>query len=243
VENYLNKFNYKTDFFLDEKRQEFIKKEIDKGSFYVNEEKIIISREYKFHERTDKFYNKEIKKGRMKHKDRRYYSKILRLCEKYYYNFSNVIEIGAGTGFFSKLFIDKFSPKRYTAYEFSKSADIFREKVKSLSTEIILKKESFKNVEDINLYDCVIALEIFEHINWDKEFLLSIPSDKWVFFSVPVIQDKQHVRAFLTPDSIAYRYKDVLNIYEILESVRDISHIYKNNHYYPTHWAIAAKTM
>lgn len=234
-------FKYKTDFKINNKNKKFIDKQISKKNFYVNDDGIIVSKEYFKNEKTDKFYNKEIKRGYMRNKKRRYYDKVFYLCKKYYFDFNDILEIGAGTGYFSKLFIDKFKPKKYTVYEFSKSADIFEKNVKSLITKIILKRESFKNIKILDNYDCFIALEILEHIIWDKVFLSSIPSGKLIFFSVPIIHDKQHVRAFLTPDSIAYRYKDILNIKEILGSSRNIANSYKDEHFYPTHWAVVAE--
>jgi len=101
--------------------------------------------------------------------------------------------------------------------------------------------KSFKNIsaEEIKKYDCIISLEVLEHINWDKEFLSSLSPSTWVFLSVPRIHDSTHVRAYLTPDSIAYRYKDILNIYEIRE-VKRIIH-FKSKHNYPLIWGIASQ--
>ena len=44
--NYEKKFNYSTNFHVDEHRQRFINKNIDSGEFYINKEDIIISKEY-----------------------------------------------------------------------------------------------------------------------------------------------------------------------------------------------------
>ncbi len=234
------KFNYKTNFKLDIYRQKFINKTIKNGKFYINKDNIILSKEYPENE-IKNLNSDSYSKKKFKDKKRKYYIIIEKLCKQYYPNSINVIEVGAGTGRFAKMYISKFKPKNYILYDSSKlMIRRIKKKLKTQNfTKIIIKNKSFKNISELNKYDCVIALEALEHINWDKEFLSSISHGTWVFFSVPRVHAFNHVRAFLTPDSITYRYKDILNIYEIREVRRNIN--FKSKHNYPIHWAIVSQ--
>jgi len=240
--NYEKKFDYKTNFKVDKHRQRFINKTIASGEFYVNREGVLISKEYPKNEKNN-VNNKLYDTKNFRNKKRKYYFDILKLCKKYYKDFINVLEVGAGTGQFAEMYINKFSPKSYTFYE---NSNPMVKKIKKRftvegPTRISIKKKSFKDLSEFKLsrYDCVIALQVFEHINWDKEFLSKISPGTWVFFSVPTIHDTLHTRAYLTPDSIFYRYKDILDIHLIKEVRRVIN--FNSKHNYPMHWVIASQ--
>jgi len=145
-----------------------------------------------------------------KDKKRDYYSPMLNLCNKHHPTVTGVIEVGAGTGYFSNMYIRKFKLKRYTFYENSGAmvAKIRQRMKVQKFTKTRIYNESFRNIstKELKKCDCILALEILEHISWDKKFLLLIIPSTWIFFSVPRIHAFNHVRAFLTPDSIAYRY-------------------------------------
>jgi len=239
------KFNYITNFELNSIKKEFINTVLKKEAFYINDYNIIESKEFPKNEfkNDSKSYNKLWKESQWKDKDRIYYGEMIKLCKKYG-TFNNILEVGAGFGWFSKIFIKYNNPECYSIYETSTVAfDKMKKKFVNLPNNINIYNKSFKNIpsEELVKYDCVIALEVLEHINWDKEFLSSISTETWIFFSVPRIHSFNHVRAFLTPDSIAYRYKDILDIYEIREIIKYREKKYKPSHYYPTHWGVAAK--
>ena len=234
-------FNYKTNFICDKERRKYIRKVMIKGKFYKNEDGVIVSKEYPKNEGRDqdvKFFSYE-KDFRDKKRD--YYIPMLNLCDKYYPIATRIIEVGAGTGYFSNKYIKKFKPKRYIFYENSKAmvSKIKKRMRVQKFTKTHIYNESFRNRKELKKYDCVIALEVLEHVGWDKEFLSLVAPLTWVFFSVPRLHAFNHVRAFLTPDSIAYRYKDILDICEIREVKRKIH--FKSRHNYPIHWVVAAR--
>ena len=235
------KFNYKTDFEINDQRSKFISTALKKEPFYVNKKGIIVSKEFPKNEfkNTSKTYSTKL----WRDKDRIYYGEMLKLCDRYG-GFNNVLEVGAGHGRFSKIFIEGNDFDSYDIYETSTFAvEQMREKFKNLSCNITIHNKSFKDIstKELEKYDCVIALEVLEHINWDKEFLSFINDRSWIFFSVPIIHSFNHVRAFLTPDSIAYRYREILDIHEIKEIVKHRKEKTKPKHYYPTHWGVVAK--
>lgn len=130
----------------------------------------------------------------------------------------NVLEVGAGFGFAAKRIIDNFSPETYFAYEFSNAIFHLHGILISLKNEceVFLIKESFKNIEDVERFDCVVAMEIFEHINWDLEFIGKIKPGTKVFFSVPTKPGKFHVRHFENVNEITNRYGGLLDIKNII---------------------------
>ena len=236
------KFDYIKKFDMSEDRKRYIEKVLLTKQFYRNEDDIIVSEEYPENEQNSNSENNFDKNGFGIDKNRRHYTIIKKLCKQYYPFPKQVLEVGAGTGYFAKIFIDKFIPQKYAVYEFSKSFKIIRKKFKEeRRTKVVIHNKSFKDLssKELEQYDCVIALEVLEHINWDREFLSKIKPGTWVFISVPRIHGYNHVRAFLTPDSIAYRYRDILKIHEIKEVKRSIN--FKSKHNYPLIWAAACK--
>jgi len=223
-------------------RQNFVEKQIKTGEFYRDGNGVVLSNEYPENEKNNlgsEIYSEK----NFKNKKRDHYFEIISLSKAYYSSPTTVLEVGAGTGCFARMYINKFNPKKYVFYEYSKPMvkRIHKEFKKQGDTEIDVKRKSFKNIskQELSKYDCIMALQVFEHINWDREFLSSISPGTWIFFSVPRIVNEHHVRAFLTPDSIIYRYKDILDIKEIREIKRVIH--FKSKHNYPLKWAIAAK--
>ncbi len=235
--NYEKKFNYETNFKVNEHRQRYINKTINGGKFYVNKDGVVISKEYPENEKNNK-NNKIYDSKVFRDKRRAHYFDTLKICKRYYNNPIKVLEVGPGTGQFAEMYINRFKPKSYTFYENSEPmVKRIRNRFKTEgSTKIHIKNKSFKNLSTSELreYDCVISLEVFEHINWDREFLSLLSPKTWVFFSVPRINAAVHTRAYLTPDSIFYRYKDILDICAIREVKRVIN--FKSKHNYPIHW-------
>lgn len=132
--------------------------------------------------------------------------------------FNNVLEIGAGTGFFAKKFINEFHPKSYTAYEFS---SLFKNIIQKKIPNFFCFNEDFRHIDDIHKFDLVIALEILEHIVWDIEFLEKIARGTCVIISLPSRMGEFHVRSFVLPESIEHRYKNIIKF-------EDIEPIYNN---------------
>lgn len=131
--------------------------------------------------------------------------------------FTNILEIGAGFGLASEEIISKFKPESYCGYEFSNAMSGLRERLNQFSTlcNISLINDTFKDIDRMDRFDCVIALEILEHINWDLDFIKKINPGTKVFFSVPTKPNKLHVRHFIDKDSIIKRYSEFLEINSI----------------------------
>lgn len=227
-----------TDFKMNKKRRDYIKKYLKKGKFLIKSN-IVISK--KFPERYKKrgYYNRKIRKGDFIDRNKQYFPIMANLCEKYYKNFNNILEIGAGFGRFVDIFVRKFNPKYYDVCEFSEASKGIYEYIKLLpeeiTTDIKIIEKSFMDIVDLRQYDALIAIEVLEHTMYDKIFLDRLKKGTFVFFAVPTRHAEAHVQAFLTPNSVWYRYKDILKIYEIKEIMKPkvID--------YPTQWGVVAE--
>jgi len=129
----------------------------------------------------------------------------------------NILEIGAGFGFTVLKILREFEPETYVAYEFSSAVYHIRGLLYNFksNSEVFLFKKSFRDMSSPELYDCIIALEIFEHITWDLEFIERLAPGAKVFFSVPNKPGKFHVRHFENEKEIMDRYESILDIKEI----------------------------
>jgi len=123
----------------------------------------------------------------------------------------HVLDVGAGFGFPALRFISTFMLRKYTAYEFSNSMDFMSKLLDPFRDycDITLWKKTFRGIKTDN-YDCVIALEILEHILWDREFICSLKSGTRIFLSVPKnLPGQRHVRTF-------HNHREVIDRYEHL---------------------------
>jgi 2-polyprenyl-3-methyl-5-hydroxy-6-metoxy-1,4-benzoquinol methylase len=181
----------------------------------IDSDGVPISKEFPERELGSKMYNKVWKRKPKYDNIHPYMPVIVELCKTYFPTANNILEVGAGFGHLAIQFIDTLTPESYTAYEFSSAAKKLKKRLKKMTCETAVYQDSFRDIENFGNYDCVLALEVFEHIGWDLEFLSKLRKGMWVFFSVPTKHAKNHVRAFLTHESIWKRYQDVLDIHEI----------------------------
>lgn len=147
-----------------------------------------------------------------------YVISMVELLAKYCRCPKHVLDVGAGFGFPALRFISTFMLRKYTAYEFSNSIDFMSELLSPFKDycDITLHKKTFKNIQTSN-YDCVIALEILEHIIWDKEFIGSLKSGTRIFLSVPKDNPgERHVRIFQSHRELVSRYEHLVTFEKLI---------------------------
>jgi len=187
-----------------------VREYIEEGLFHWKNG-ILISKEFPDNEAGAKEYDRVWERRPTYSDGHVYEGAIVKMCEKYAPDARKVLDVGAGFGTFASQYLNKNSVETYDAYEFSGAYDT----LKTLDFPgFKAYQESFQGIS-VDQYDLVIALEVLEHINWDKEFLFKIPSGRDVIISVPYGHAPNHVRAFAFPNSVAHRYGDLLDIHEI----------------------------
>jgi len=146
-------------------------------------------------------------------KEHQYVSLILKIMTYTKIKFNHVLDIGAGFGFPALKLISSLPLKNYTAYEFSNAADFMKQLLLPFtnSCEITIIKDTFKGI-NTSKYDCVIALEIFEHINWDLEFIELLNPGTNLFISLPINQKSiRHTKIFCNQTDIQDRYSSIID--------------------------------
>ena len=145
-----------------------------------------------------------------------YYGEIIKLARKYKLAPKNVLEIGAGFGSFAVEFVDRMNPIKYVACEFAPFPFSFlRDRSKKSNFSPLHKNIYDLSADYVETFDCVIALEVLEHIKNDLGFLNKVSSGADILMTLPTQESFNHVRMFLLPCSVWERYHKVIDIKEI----------------------------
>ena len=115
-----------------------------------------------------------------------------------------VLDIGCGPGALSEYIFN------YSGFDFAKKTI---EKAEEEGLDVWYGNAlEVKNYKPADIY---IATEVLEHIQDDTKILKNIPKGADVILSVPSFMCEGHVRSF-TPEILQERYKDLLNIKEVI---------------------------
>jgi len=158
------------------------------------------------------------------------YNKLFFSCIECLNLDDEIIEIGCGTGQLAELLINnKFN--YVLGFDFSKEAiDISKKRC-------IANTNKFKNINindfDFNSidYNCVVSLEVFEHINNDIDIIQLIPKNSKVVFSVPNFDDPAHVRYFENEEEVIDRYSKLFSEFNIKTIGKDLSNPKRSKRY------------
>ena len=123
-----------------------------------------------------------------------------------------ILEIGCGTGQFAQMLIDSGKITTYYGIDFSEVA--IEKSIERCGKYFGLHDARKPLPVD---YNTVICLETLEHIDNDILVLKNIKSGTKFIGSVPIANDPAHVRVFQTSKSIKKRYRNLINIEEIIE--------------------------
>lgn len=122
--------------------------------------------------------------------------------------FSNVLEIGCGSGSFAKIFIERFGACNYTGVELiPQAADLAKQHIKNVICGDFLEIES--KIPD-NHYDLIIGNDVFEHFP-DHRLLASIIKRKlrrpgYLVASIPNVRHISNLYELLVKKD--WEYKD-----------------------------------
>ncbi len=139
---------------------------------------------------------------------------VMKLYAEHNFRPTNVLDIGAGFGHPGLRFIKMFRPGSYTAYEFSSAADSIVGVLEELQglCSVTVHRQDFRDMSDLDRFDCIIALEILEHIHDDLEFLERIYGGTRILIAVPQSNSKLHMRSFPSVESMINRYGGLLDV-------------------------------
>lgn len=123
-----------------------------------------------------------------------------------------ILDIGCGVGQFASFLKDN-GLRNYCGIDFSREA-ISQAKQKELEGFIFKQENIFCSSIFEEKFDCVVILEVLEHLNEDLHLLSLLKPKTRVILSVPNYDSASHVRFFENLDLVIERYKDLIQIQE-----------------------------
>lgn len=125
-----------------------------------------------------------------------------------------ILEVGCGTGQLADMLI-RAGYNYVTGFDFSHVAvQMSKQRTGKDTFTVSDVYEYYFNPE---IYDTIIALEVFEHIDNDLEVIGKIQAGKRVIFSLPTFDDTAHVRHFKKAYEITARYSRHFAAWDIVK--------------------------
>lgn len=137
-------------------------------------------------------------------------------------NARSILEIGCGSGQLAQAVREVLPPVHYYGFDISPVAvEMAAKSNPDYRFEIAdaLETELYRSVD----YDCVIATEVLEHIERDRDVVRSISGGSRFIGSVPNFDSESHVRFFKSASEVKERYEslfDALSVSTIIFSER-----------------------
>lgn len=125
---------------------------------------------------------------------------------------ADILELGCGTGQFAQMLWDNGQPC-YLGVDFSPIAIGIAE---GLSPNMFEIGDIRSYPIDTSCFNTIVMLEVLEHLQDDLELIKRIPAGMNIVFSVPGFDDPSHVRFFRRKDDVRNRYRDLIDIQEIV---------------------------
>jgi SAM-dependent methyltransferase len=123
------------------------------------------------------------------------------------YGLSKVLDIGCGPGQFAEM-LDAWEVTSYVGIDFSDFAlSQANARVKNPNftflNEDITRRDSTREFD----FDCVVCMEVLEHIDDDLNLLSALPRGVRCLCTVPNFPHTSHVRHFVDEDAVTERYR------------------------------------
>lgn len=125
----------------------------------------------------------------------------------------SIIDLGCGSGQFALLLNDN-NIKNYLGVDFSSEAiEIAKITCRNYDFKVLDLTQS--NILSIYDYDCVVTMELLEHVEFDLEVLQKIKPGIKVFATVPNFPYISHVRHFVKEQAVSERYSHLFSDFSV----------------------------
>lgn len=149
--------------------------------------------------------------------DSHYYPLWQRVCdEAIKRQVKNIVEVGCGSGSFAHMLFDRMSV-RYLGFDFSAEA-VAKARRRTGRDDVFVVARAEDDLARHLDYDCIVCLEVLEHIERDLEVVQSWRPGTRCICSVPNFDQPDHVRFFLNEASVRARYGDLIDL-DVVEAV------------------------
>ena len=128
-----------------------------------------------------------------------------------------ILEVGCGTGQLAHYLWDE-GYKQYFGFDFSQQAVKI---AKDCNNQRFFVGNAYdKSIYEFFSHNTIIVSEVLEHLDDDVGALKKMKSGVNIIFSLPMFNCKGHVRWFRSADEIRKRYKDCIDILDIVKARR-----------------------
>jgi len=147
-----------------------------------------------------------------------YYPLFKKVCEVIKQKkLKNVLEVGCGNGALAQMILGNYPDINYSGFDFSsvaieKAKSRLKDNADNVSCADATDDESYTTSTD---YNCIVCLEVLEHIPNDLEVISKWPKGTTCICSVPNFDSTYHERFFTNKDEVTYRYSELLDIEKI----------------------------
>jgi len=133
--------------------------------------------------------------------------------------FSTVVDIGCGAGLVSELFSKQYPNAKVTGYDFSVDASKKWKKRKTNSNFSLVNNNYDENSENV---DCVLCLDVFEHVDDYFGFLRGLVNkSKYFIFNIPLDMSMMKILFGLRFAKKEVGHIHYFNTYTAIETLKD----------------------
>lgn len=124
---------------------------------------------------------------------------------------ASVLEVGCGSGSFGHLMLDRSPEVAYRGFDFSAVA-VERARTRCGTPDRFFVADARATENYVPATDAIVCTEVLEHIEADREVVSMWPAGAYCICSVPNFDAPDHVRHFISEESVRQRYGDLIDI-------------------------------
>jgi len=132
----------------------------------------------------------------------------------------SILEVGCGNGFLAEMILLEHACA-YRGFDFSPMA-VQNASDRTGHPELFFRGDALDPRSCASEYDTIVCTEVLEHIDADLDVIRLWRDGSWCVCTVPNFDYVGHVRFFRTPDEVAVRYGELIDIITVIRIARPI---------------------
>ena len=131
-----------------------------------------------------------------------------------------ILEVGCGNGFLAEMILQEHGG-RYRGFDFSEVA-VRNAADRTGHPELFFRGDALDAQSYACDYDTIVCTEVLEHLDADLDVIRFWRNGTWCICTVPNFDYAGHVRFFRTPESVAARYGQLIDIRSVVKVARPV---------------------